>query len=193
MKTLKPKKCRQCKTIFTPANSFQVVCTPKCAISYAKLKESKRVKASQREAEKARRAQHRADKERIKTTNELIQELQPIFNKYIRLRDKDKGCISCGTMNAKFDAGHYFSTGAYPNLRFWEKNCHKQCAQCNSHAMKGGNLIQYRLGLIHRFGGDWYEEFEKAALESPPSHFLKDELRDMKKHYRAKIRELENE
>lgn len=56
--------------------------------------------------------------------------------------------------------------------------------------MKGGNLIQYRLGLIHRFGSDWYEEFEKRALECPPAHYLKDELREMKKIYRAKIKAL---
>lgn len=191
-KPLKQKKCRHCKEPFAPSNSLQAVCGFKCALAYGKSTTQKKLDAEHRKQEKARRAQHRADKERIKTVSNLAQELQPIFNKYIRLRDKDKGCISCGKMQAKFDAGHYFSVGARPNLRFLEDNCHKQCAQCNSHTMKGGNLVEYRLGLIERFGADWVEDFEQKALSAPPANYTREDLREMKKVYREKIKKIDN-
>ena len=46
----------------------------------------------------------RADrKERLKTYNDYIKEAQKEFNHYVRVRDKNKPCISCGTeqMSAK--------------------------------------------------------------------------------------------
>lgn len=50
-------------------------------------------------------------KESIKTHKDYIKELQTIFNKFIRLRDSNKGCISCGNpLETGFHAGHYFAT-----------------------------------------------------------------------------------
>ena len=54
-------------------------------------------------------------------------------NKYIRLRDVGKECISCGTplvaeqLGGGFDVGHYRSRGAAPHLRFYTLNIHGQC------------------------------------------------------------------
>lgn len=192
-KPLKKKKCRQCKGVFTPWNSLQFACTPKCALAYTKAQEEKKAARERKEIERIGRKELRERKEALKTVQDLTMELQPIFNKFIRLRDKDLPCISCGTMDAKFDAGHYFSCGAYPNLRFWESNTRKQCFACNAHHVKGGNLIEYRFGLIARFGKEWVEEFEAKALAAPPANYTRDQLREMKKQYRQKIRELERE
>ncbi|MCM4530272.1 recombination protein NinG, partial [Escherichia coli] len=68
-------------------------------------------------------------------------------------------CISCGTLtSAQWDAGHYRTTAAAPQLRFDERNIHKQCVVCNQH--KSGNLVPYRVELIIRIGQKAVDEIE---------------------------------
>jgi hypothetical protein len=78
----------------------------------------------------------------------LLKKAQIVFNAWIRERDKDKGCISCGAEIT--EAGHYRSQGHYGSLRFNEMNTNGQCVRCNRflHA----NLIEYRKGLVKRYG-----------------------------------------
>lgn len=84
----------------------------------------------------------------------LIKKAQIAFNAYIRNRDKDKGCISCG--GDVDHAGHYFSAGQYSALRFDETNVHGQCVGCNTY--KHGNLIEYGLGIVQRYGEAYHME-----------------------------------
>ena len=83
-----------------------------------------------------------------KTLSKLKNDLQVIFNKYIRLRDSDKPCISCGKYN-RLQAGHYFSVKNYDAFRFDERNVHGECAGCNcfdeSHLIGYTNNIKNRL------------------------------------------------
>lgn len=72
-----------------------------------------------------------------------------IFNAWIRWRDRNKGCISCEKGKVE-EAGHYYSSGKYPALRFGEINTNGQCHICNCH--KDGNTKAYREGLIKRYG-----------------------------------------
>ena len=79
------------------------------------------------------------------------------FNAYIRWRDSQeiKGgfvCISCRELKPveAMHAGHFFSAGHYPILRFDEKNVHAQCHRCNT--FLHGNLIHYREGLVRKLG-----------------------------------------
>ncbi len=74
------------------------------------------------------------------TTKSVAQLAQVVFNKYIRLRDKDKPCVSCDKpLGSKYDAGHYFSSGGHKAVTFDENNVHGQCVTCNQH--KHGNLL----------------------------------------------------
>lgn len=73
---------------------------------------------------------------------------QKVFNKWIRTRDKDKGCISCGGKVEQ--AGHFYSQGHHSALRFSESNTHGQCVRCNH--FLSGNLNNYRINLIKRIG-----------------------------------------
>ena len=43
------------------------------------------------------------------------------FHKYIRRRDQDKPCISCGKYTL-LQAGHFYSAGGNPVVRFNEDN-----------------------------------------------------------------------
>lgn len=78
----------------------------------------------------------------------LLQKSQKVFNAWIRHRDQNKGCISCG--REVTEAGHYRSQGHYSSLRFNEMNTNGQCTRCN--CFLHGNLIEYRKGLVKRYG-----------------------------------------
>ena len=90
---------------------------------------------------------------------ELLEKAQKVFNAWIRNRDKDKGCISCG--GPVENAGHYFSAGHYSALRLNEMNVNGQCIRCNKHLH--GNLINYRKGLIDRYGAEKVELLEASV------------------------------
>lgn len=89
----------------------------------------------------------------------LLKNAQEVFNRHIRLRDQNLGCISCG--GEVNHAGHYHSQGANSALRFNEMNTNGQCVSCNTY--KHGNLIHYRQGLVKRYGEQKVKELELSA------------------------------
>ena len=111
----------------------------------------------------------------------LKKKAQDVFNKWIRERDKDSGCISCNGDTQQ--AGHYFSSGHYSSLTFSELNVNGQCVRCNM--FLHGNLIQYRMGLVYRYG-----EREVHQLEQDSRYGVKkwsrEELEEIIKKYKIK-------
>ena len=94
--------------------------------------------------------------------SQLKLKAQKVFNRFIRERDADKGCISCG---AGVDhAGHYYSQGHHGNLRYNETNTNGQCLRCNN--FLHGNLINYRNGLLKRYGEDKVLMLDSAARQT---------------------------
>lgn len=89
----------------------------------------------------------------------LLKKAQVVFNKFVRLRDEGKGCISCGATVT--EAGHYRSQGHYSSLRFNEMNTNGQCTRCN--CFLHGNLIEYRKGLVKRYGEERVLMLENAG------------------------------
>lgn len=79
----------------------------------------------------------------------LLKKATAVFNKWIRQRDADKGCISCVTGGVQ-NAGHYYHGHLYSAVRFNEVNVQGQCVQCN--LSKAGNPERFREGLIKRYG-----------------------------------------
>ena len=115
-----------------------------------------------------------------------MKKAQAAFNAYIRARDADKPCISSGRpLTGKYDAGHYRSVGAHPELRFCELNCHGQSVADNQH--RSGNLLEYRINLIKRIGQDAVD-----WLEGPhePKKYTVDDLKAIEKEYKEKLRTL---
>lgn len=89
----------------------------------------------------------------------LKKKAQDVFNKWIRIRDYDQRCISC---NGKVEqAGHYFSSGHYSALTFNEMNVNGQCIRCN--CFLHGNLIQYRIGLVAKYGEKKVKQLEDES------------------------------
>ena len=72
-------------------------------------------------------------------------------NRYVRLRDQNKPCVSCGQFRT-LQAGHFYSAGHYPALRFDLNNIHGQCHSCNLHLH--GNLNEYRRRITGRISKD---------------------------------------
>lgn len=163
-----PAECTQCGKSFVQRNTLHRVCSSRCAIRSVK---------AQRKAEKE---SFKRRQEAAKPRSQWLREAQAAFNAYIRARDSELGCISCGTREGKVNAGHYLSTAARPELRFDERNVHRQCERCNTYL--SGNLIAYRAGLIERIGMAAVE-----ALEGPHPQlkYSIDELKQLKIHYRS--------
>jgi hypothetical protein len=180
---MKPKKCKVCKETFTPVQFAQAVCNYKCAMVHSK---NLKVQKEQREW-KANKA---ILKNNIKTLSQYESDAKKVFQKYIRLRDAKLPCISCGKLNATdWAGGHFYSAGMYSGLMFDERNCHKQC---NSHCNKflSGNLLEYRKGLIERYGADFVNELDRISNEKRNYKYTKEELIAKKLQYDIKIKEL---
>jgi len=142
-------------------------------------------KTEQRKAEETKTA-----REKLKTLSQYEAEAKTAFQKFIRIRDKDLPCISCGNSKTNdWAGGHYFAAGIYSGLMFDERNCHKQCnTNCNKYL--SGNLLEYRRGIILRFGQDFISQLEIDANLLRNRKYTKQELIDIKKHYQQKIKEL---
>lgn len=183
----KPRTCRVCKQQFQPHKTMQQVCGPECAIKQVQAKRAK----AERVADIADRKIIKAKLEKLKTRSEWMKEAQVAFNQFIRLRDQLAGhaCISSGLpldwSGNNVDAGHYRSTGSAPHLRFNEDNCHAQSKHDNRYL--SGNAVDYRLGLIKRIGLEMVEELE---ADQAPRKYSIEELKAIKAHYVAKLKEL---
>jgi len=163
-KYLKDKKCRVCEFRFIPRVSTQVVCSPKCALALNELKKSKAYDKKTKEL-----------KQGIKTRGDYADDAQVSINKYVRLRDIKDPCISCGNFhNGRYDAGHYQTVGAFPELRFNLWNVNKQC-HWNCNIKRSGNQIAYRKRLVKKIGVDKVEWLEG------PHDALKYTIEDLKR------------
>lgn len=118
-------------------------------------------------------------KKKLTPLPKLLKKTEKVFNAWIRERDKDKGCISCG--NPVTQAGHYFPVHGFSALRFDEYNVNGQCAGCN--CFKYGNQAMYRIGLAIRKGNPAVEELEQKAIGSPVYKWSRQELESIIKTY----------
>jgi len=189
-------KTRGCGNEFVQHNSLQ----SRCYTCMANIARKRREKAD-REDRKRDNARNRADKERIKTKPQLTREAQDATNLLVRLRDHDKPCISCGRYDheikerlrgGKWDAGHYLSVGAKPELRFELLNIHRQCKSCNGgsgkYARKNETVrTEYRKRLIDRIGLENVEWLEGPHVIPNYTH---DDLRAIRDERRKMAREL---
>ena len=111
----------------------------------------------------------------------LKKKAQDTFNAWIRDRDKDLGCISCGKeIN---HAGHYFNAGHYSALTFDEINVNGQCLRCNN--FLHGNLIMYRIGLVDKYGDKTVMNLEKKS-RNKIKKYDRVELDDIIQKYKLK-------
>lgn len=181
-KAPKARKCRICRQAFMPRSLSHTCCSIECSVFLARQKRE----SAEKEQKKTERKAIKARKEKIKSRSDWAREAQAAVNAFVRERDKDLPCISCGRHHeGQYHCGHYLSRGAHPELAYVELNLAKQCAPCNTHL--SGNQVRFRAGLIARIGlakVEW--------LEGPhePKKYTIPELRELRDLYRAKLRDL---
>lgn len=180
------RTCKICKTKFTATFDNVWWCCPEHGAQYG-LQELEKKREKQRVAkEKADRAVWRKRKAAVKPIRHWEDVTQRVVNDYIRERDHDLPCISCGTFETvQWEAGHYRSRGKASHLRYHEDNISKQCHHCN--VQLSGNQQQYRLGLIEKIGPARVEALEN---NNTPHRYTIEELEAIRKHYSALRRQL---
>jgi hypothetical protein len=182
------RTCKVCRQKYEPARAMQTTCSIPCAIGYGRTQLAKK----QAKEAKAERAKDNAKRETLKTRSDWLKEAQQAFNKFVRLRDVGKGCISCaaplcdGGVGGGFDAGHFRSVGSAPHLRFDERNVHGQCKRCNRWG--SGMASGYRVGLLVLLGMDQVQALE---ADQTPRKWSIEELKALRDTYRAKAKALE--
>ena len=161
------RRCKTCRKKVPAESAFvtqlRAFCSFDCLQAFTKSEQGRKTIA------KSSLAETRERKQKLKTKSDYLKEAQAAFNAYVRARDKDDACISCGNyvlndqIGGGWDAGHYRSTGSAPHLRFHLWNCHKQCVKCNR--FLSGNVAEYRKGLIRKIGIDKVMEIESDNQE----------------------------
>ena len=200
--TLKParprnRKCavKGCSGRVTAPESFVRWCSPACGTVIALGKLAKQKTAQQRVAAAEARAERRATKaklEKFKRKPVWIAEVQELFNKIVRIEDRDLPCISCGRHvpddgrpGGVWDAGHYLARGGSPHLRFDRRNVHKQCKGCNRPG--GTTRDAFRAGMIERIG---LAALEALEADQAPRQYTIDDLKTLKSQLAARLRQL---
>lgn len=184
LKEVKQKTCKGCGGKFRPSLSTQKACSVKCAMVLAK--QPANLKVARKAIDQRERREIQVRKEKLKSRSDHMRECQVVFNEWIRLRDAELPCVSCGRHHeGQYHAGHYRTVGAHPELRFEPLNVWKQCAPCNNH--KSGDIVNYRIELVRRIGLERVE-----WLEGPheAQRYTIEELKAIKAECRAKIKQL---
>lgn len=154
---MKPKKCKSCGVEFSPRyNTTQQVCSTSCAIKLAREREAK--KARKKHLEQKRKF-NQNDPKWVKA------KLQQAVNAIVREIDRDLPCLATGKLSGQMQAGHVFSRGAHPQMRFNLHNIHRQTAYSNNQQSHDG-LMQENLAL--EYGVEYLEYLKDLRGSVPP-------------------------
>ncbi|MDZ9599091.1 recombination protein NinG [Escherichia coli] len=186
------RRCKCCGEFFEPKYRNQTWCCDDCRdqLMFEQLCRDREnaMKAIER---KKRRDNQREERNRKRKENQLhprsywIHQAQTVFNAYIRERDAQLPCISCGTYygdQCGWDAGHYRTVAAAGHLRFNEDNVHRQCKHCNQRL--DGNIPAYRTALIRKIGLARVEALEN---NNEIHKWTIEECKEIAKVYQAKL------
>tara|TARA_R110000850_G_scaffold276016_1_gene416685 strand:- start:64 stop:681 length:618 start_codon:yes stop_codon:yes gene_type:complete len=193
------KKCRHCKEYSLVESGITVPLGFFCSIAHAQIHGSaqsnkaralfeKKAASLQVKKQKALKSQIREAKKKARTRTEWFKILQKVVNQWVRYRDRNEPCCTCGTTNdIKYDAGHFYTVAARPDIRFELTNIHRQCSmKCNQHG--SGMRAEYKVFIVEKYGQDhldWLES-EKAGLKTQFPHWSDIEAEITK--YRAMLR-----
>ena len=178
-------KCKTCKNEFTQYNSIQKLCFD-CTVKKAK----ETVKKKQDSDWRKRKSEL---KEKTKTITDYRNDARYWFQRWIRIRDLGKTCISCQTLLTDirdYDAGHYYNANSYPNLLFNEFNVNGQCKnRCNN--LLSGNLIEYRKGIINRYGNEVLFTLDNLADDKTVRTLKKEYYIEVMNEYKKRCKDFE--
>ena len=157
-----------------------------CQTQHALAEIARRKATETRQKAKTDRADTARRKEALKTNAQRAKDAQKVINEYVRLRDKDQGCISCdkpATWQGQWHASHFRSVGAAPSLRFNLWNIHKSCSVCNNYL--SGNIAEYEPRLRAKIGDekvDWLKS--QNGIKKYTNEYISKIIRVFKKKLR---------
>ena len=157
------------------------------AFGLAKARKAQERKEARQKAEKKKAI--REAKQAIKPLSKLKAEAQAVINRYARLRDARKGCVSCdkpSDWHGQWHASHYRPVGRNQQLRYNLFNIHKACSVCNAHL--SGNLLPYREELIRRIGR---ERVEWLETNQDHASYTREYLERLKRVFSKRCRMME--
>jgi hypothetical protein len=176
MKSIKPKKCKNCGEKFTPERPLQYVCSPKCGYEYARKLSDKKEKKELKEL-----------KESLLTKGHYEKILQQLINKIVRTIDNGQPCIATGSTNGKMNAGHFYSVGSNPTIRYHLDNIHIQSEHSNTY--KSGDTLRYIDGLKNVYGESYFN-YVLDLKKIPPLKLSLEELKDFITKAKQVLKEL---
>lgn len=198
---VKPKKCKGigkcngiegCGTLSTnrkfglcPSCLWEWMCKNDNGKVYREKQFIPRVKKA---TEKENKRKTKEQREALKSIARLIQEARVPFQKWIRIRDANEACISCGDVNAKiWHSGHYKKAELFTGIIFNEYNVNKQCEKCNT--FLNGNESEYRIGLVKKIGHKAVLQLEESANHLRQYKFSRQEIKDIKTKYQKRLKD----
>ena len=134
---------------------------------------------AKKHVQKEQRKEQSAKKEESRSKSYFEKQLEHEINAIVRLIDADKGCISCNhgwdkPWTRQRHAGHKFSVGSNPTLRYNLFDIFLQCSICNN--WKSGNEREYDKGLITHYGQEMLEYIQELPLKYKELHLSIEEL-----------------
>jgi hypothetical protein len=145
----------------------------------------------EKQNEELRKEENRRNEK--KSLEALKKSLKTICHKYIRLRDKDKPCISCGfPLGEDYDAGHCYKAELFSNLKYDENNIHGQCIKCNRR--EEGNLSGYFANIENRIGKVEFANLQLKAKTYKKHSFkwCREDLENKIEYYKKKYKSLKD-
>jgi len=183
-------RCQYHKTKFVARFFNQKFCleTDECIKAF-----NESVKANQQKANAKKWSKEKKQiKESLLTKSDYEKLLQKEINTIVRLIDKNSFCHSTKKpLNDKFDAGHFFSCGSNPSIRFNLFNIYAQSVYANQYL--SGDQINF-LAVLSEVYGEKHKEYVLSLKTLYPLLKLsQEELKDKIKIARSIVKHLKLE
>ena len=126
------------------------------------------------------------------TTRALINKLDRVFSRYIRMKDADEGgtvsCVTCGRLFhwSEVHCGHWIKR-QHQSVRFREENTGPQCVRCNLHM--GGCQDEYAAHILRKYGQATFDDL--LAKKREAKKWTRGELESLIEEYTQKVSTLE--
>lgn len=206
-------KCCICKSPATHMIGIKALCAQEdCRellieglVIKAKADTQKRIKREQKKAAADAKAEKKEKNADFRKRKQALNEKDPKWQKnrtkdvlhlLVKLLDKDLPCIVCNGhecgQKTEWDAGHYLTKSAHPELKFDPRNIFKQCSGTNT-ASTGRSSAEASIrqkfdqGIIARYGMEhlmWLRSYH------PPRKYTCEELAAMRTEMAEECRRL---
>lgn len=154
---LRRTRCPHCKGKLEQGQRIH----PECIDGWAERQAAKAAAAKAKadaQRRKVDRQKDRARRRALEKISSLEERCRRIVQEIARIRDKDRGCISCdkpASWDGQWHGSHYRSHGGCSSLQFHLWNINKACWICNK--IFSGRRDGYQVGIVDRFGKERLE------------------------------------